>query len=118
KFENSATVNTSESLTKAIYSSDANYIVKEHCSDPFLSTSGCQGVETYSEFIGWHKAIEATGAVSSNRPISVSKSIFKENMIGIEIAGAEYSKIYLNEFEVGNHPNTITDLDQWKTQLG
>lgn len=119
EFLNTATVNHSQALSRAIYSSDANYVVNSYCNDPISNVNGCQGIETYSEFTGWYKAIQADGALTSNRPISVSKSIFKENMIGIEIAGAEYSEIYKNEFELGDHPfATSYNLETWQSHLG
>ncbi|NEN23508.1 T9SS type A sorting domain-containing protein, partial [Cryomorpha ignava] len=115
-FTNSSTVAFAEYRGKAINSSSANYIVKAHCNDNFPPVGGCQN-ERGNTFTGWHKAIEALGG-SAKRAISVSSSDFYENMIGVEIAGAENSEIYDNNFYLGDHPYNYFDVTFVQTNLG
>lgn len=99
-FVNSSTVSTSEARTHAIGSENANYIVKEYCNDPFPNID-CEN-ETRSSFTGWNKAIEAKATYG--RPLIVKNTDFDKNMIGIELAGVNYSEIYWNNFKIGGHP--------------
>src|SRR5690606_1025141 len=115
-FTNSSNVAFSEYRGNAIYSSSANYKIQAHCNDFPLNYGGCQS-ETRNTFTGWHKVIEALGG-SAKRAISVSSSDFYENMIGVEIAAAENSEIYDNNFYVGDHPFGSLFLEPWQTNLG
>ncbi len=100
-FTNTQTVDASEKRGHAIFSHDASYLITEICQS---TTYPCPVENNVaSRFTGWHKAIEALETVSS-RPIQVRNSIFDENMIGVELGGADYSQIYLNIFNVGGHP--------------
>lgn len=102
-FENIQNVDASEKRVQAIYSHDANYIVREHCSTALVGQPCQEQYLTPSNFSGWHTAIKAL-ETTSGRPILVRGSEFEKNMIGVEIDGTDYSQIYRNKFEVGGHP--------------
>jgi hypothetical protein len=102
-FENTQNVDASEKRVVAIYSHDANYLVKERCTSPsIIWGQPCQNLVP-STFSGWHTAIKAL-ETSSGRPILVRDSEFEKNMIGVEIDGTDFSQIYRNKFKVGGHP--------------
>ncbi len=100
-FTNSQTVDASENRSKAILSHDANYLVTEYCAS--LTYLCPEQNNIPNRFTGWHKAIEALETTSS-RPIQVRNSVFDENMIGVELGGADFSQIYKNIFNLGGHP--------------
>lgn len=102
QFINTSTVSETEHRSIAVYSHDANYSITERCLDNPQQYGVCNN-EVPSFFKGWYKAIEAL-ETSSGRPIVVRKSIFEENMIGVEINGTSFSEIYQNDFLVGDHP--------------
>ncbi len=102
-FINSSSAAQSEYFGSAIYSKDANYKVQGYCNvqGPFPGNT-CSSFQR-STFVGWHKAILAAGSAST-RTMTVTGSEFHANMVGIEINAAEYSQIYNNEFQMGDHP--------------
>jgi subtilisin family serine protease len=118
QFINTSTVAETANRSVGVYSHDANYSITERCLDNPQQVGVCNN-EVPSLFKGWHKAVEAL-ETSSGRPIVVRKSIFEENMIGVEINGTSFSEIYQNEFLVGDHPfpEFADEAEDTKNHLG
>lgn len=119
-FENlSETPLTSEARSIGIRAHDSNIIVREHCNDQFPEYGNCD-LEIENDFIGWFRGIESLESISS-RPISVSRSNFNKNMQGIYLGGSNFSRIFDNDFYLGDHPFTEfqqTESEGPETNLG
>lgn len=90
------------SRNKGIYTIDAGFSVSAGCSILPPIGQGCPNQYLLkSSFTGFHIGIEATGA-AVEQAVTVSQSVFDNNIIGIDIESLDNFSVNRNEIAIGN----------------
>lgn len=110
EFISTSTVSESLQRSKGIYSSDAHYRVQSACATTPSAETGCPTEDVIpTVFDGFYRGIEAVMS-EDPLPILVNGAVFRNNMVGVELASLAFSEIIKSRFEIGGHPHENDEL--------